>query len=128
LALKKFGRKITLMRVEITLERVFGKIERVLAKIYLKIDTQACECHTQTCHFHTFTCLFLRVESTRHFLHCARVQAQPLSLDEKYKKLEGTIQRVATNTIGYTRKQAQQTRVNGGFFVMNFSAKTMNMT
>jgi hypothetical protein len=34
------------------------------------------------------------------------VQAQPLSLDEKCKKLEETIQRVATNTIGYTRKQA----------------------
>jgi hypothetical protein len=34
------------------------------------------------------------------------VQAQPLSLDEKCKKLEGTIQRVAKNTIGYTRKQA----------------------
>jgi hypothetical protein len=31
------------------------------------------------------------------------VQAQPLSLDEKCKKLEETIQRVATNTIGYTR-------------------------
>jgi hypothetical protein len=36
------------------------------------------------------------------------VQAQPLSLDEKYKKLEETIQRVATNTIGYTRKQANK--------------------
>jgi hypothetical protein len=34
------------------------------------------------------------------------VQAQPLSLDEKCKKLEETIQRVPTNTIGYTRKQA----------------------
>jgi hypothetical protein len=34
------------------------------------------------------------------------VQAQPVSLDEKCKKLEETIQRVATNTIGYTRKQA----------------------
>jgi hypothetical protein len=34
------------------------------------------------------------------------VQAQPLSLDEKCKKLEETIQRVATNTIGYPRKQA----------------------
>jgi hypothetical protein len=33
------------------------------------------------------------------------VQAQPLSLDEKCKKLEEAIQRVATN-IGYTRKQA----------------------
>jgi hypothetical protein len=31
------------------------------------------------------------------------VQAQPLSLDEKCKKLEDTIHRVATNTIGYTR-------------------------
>jgi hypothetical protein len=27
-------------------------------------------------------------------------------LDEKCKKLEETIQKVATNTIGYTRKQA----------------------
>jgi tRNA A37 N6-isopentenylltransferase MiaA len=36
------------------------------------------------------------------------VQAQPLSLDEKCKKLEETIQRVATNTIGYTRKQANK--------------------
>jgi hypothetical protein len=34
------------------------------------------------------------------------VQAQPLSLDEKCKKLEETFQRVVTNTIGYTRKQA----------------------
>jgi hypothetical protein len=33
------------------------------------------------------------------------VQPQLLSLDEKCKKLEETIQRVATNTIGYTRKQ-----------------------
>jgi hypothetical protein len=30
------------------------------------------------------------------------VQTQPLSLDEKCKKLEETIQRVATNTIGFT--------------------------
>jgi hypothetical protein len=36
------------------------------------------------------------------------VQAQPLSLDEKCKKLEETIQRVATNTIGYTRKQTNK--------------------
>jgi hypothetical protein len=36
------------------------------------------------------------------------LQAQPLSLDEKCKKLEETIQRVATNTIGYTRKQANK--------------------
>jgi hypothetical protein len=36
------------------------------------------------------------------------VQAQPLSLDEKCEKLEETIQRVATNTIGYTRKQANK--------------------
>jgi tRNA A37 N6-isopentenylltransferase MiaA len=35
------------------------------------------------------------------------VQAQPLSLDEKCK-LEETIQRVATNTIGYTKKQANK--------------------
>jgi hypothetical protein len=34
------------------------------------------------------------------------VQAQTLSLDEKCKKLEETNQRVTTNTIGYTRKQA----------------------
>jgi hypothetical protein len=32
------------------------------------------------------------------------VQAQPISWDEKCKKLEETIQRVATNIIGYTRK------------------------
>jgi hypothetical protein len=38
------------------------------------------------------------------------VQAQPLSLDEKCKKLEETIQGVATNTIGYTRKQANKER------------------
>jgi type I restriction-modification system DNA methylase subunit len=36
------------------------------------------------------------------------VQPQPLSLDEKCKKLEETIQRVATNTIGYTRKKANK--------------------
>jgi hypothetical protein len=36
------------------------------------------------------------------------VQPQPLSLDEKFKKLEETIQRVATNTISYTRKQANK--------------------
>jgi hypothetical protein len=36
------------------------------------------------------------------------VQAQPLNLDEKCKKLEETIQRVATNTVGYTRKQANK--------------------
>jgi hypothetical protein len=35
-------------------------------------------------------------------------QAQPLSLDEKCKKLEETIQKVATNTIGYTKKQAKK--------------------
>jgi hypothetical protein len=34
------------------------------------------------------------------------VQAQPLSFDEKCKKLEETIQRVAANTIVYTRKPA----------------------
>jgi hypothetical protein len=32
------------------------------------------------------------------------VQAQPLSFNEKCKKLEETIQRVAKNTIGYTGK------------------------
>jgi hypothetical protein len=36
------------------------------------------------------------------------VQAQPLSLDEKCKKLEETIQRIATNTIGCTRTQANK--------------------
>jgi hypothetical protein len=36
------------------------------------------------------------------------VQAQPLSLDKKCKKLEETIKRVATNTIGYTSKQANK--------------------
>jgi hypothetical protein len=36
------------------------------------------------------------------------VQAQPLSLDEKCKKLEETIQRVVKNSIGYTRKQANK--------------------
>jgi hypothetical protein len=36
------------------------------------------------------------------------LQAQPLSLVEKCKKLEEIIQRVATNTIGYTRKQANE--------------------
>jgi hypothetical protein len=36
------------------------------------------------------------------------VHAQPLSLDKKYKNLEETIQRVATNTIGYPRKQANK--------------------
>jgi hypothetical protein len=36
------------------------------------------------------------------------VQVQPLSFDEKCKKLEETIERVATNTIGYTRKQANK--------------------
>jgi hypothetical protein len=35
------------------------------------------------------------------------VQTQPLSLDEKCKKLEEAIQR-ATNTIGYTKKQANK--------------------
>jgi hypothetical protein len=36
------------------------------------------------------------------------VQAQPLSLGEKCIKLEETIQTEATNTIGYTRKQANK--------------------
>jgi hypothetical protein len=36
------------------------------------------------------------------------VQAQPLSLDEKCKKLEETIQIVAKNTIGFSRKQANK--------------------
>jgi hypothetical protein len=36
------------------------------------------------------------------------VQAQPLHLDEKCTKLEEKIQRVVTNTIGYTRKQANK--------------------
>jgi hypothetical protein len=38
------------------------------------------------------------------------VQAQPLSLDEKCKKREETIQRLATNAIGYTRKQANKNK------------------
>jgi hypothetical protein len=36
------------------------------------------------------------------------VHAQPLSWDENCKKKLETIQRVATNTIGYTRKQANK--------------------
>jgi hypothetical protein len=36
------------------------------------------------------------------------VQAQPLSLDEKCKKLEETIQRLATKSNGYTRQQANK--------------------
>jgi hypothetical protein len=36
------------------------------------------------------------------------MQGQPLSLDEKCEKLKETIQRVATNTIGYTRKQTNK--------------------
>jgi hypothetical protein len=36
------------------------------------------------------------------------VQAQPISLDEKCKILEKTIQRLMTNTIGYTIKQANK--------------------
>jgi hypothetical protein len=36
------------------------------------------------------------------------VQAQQLSLDEKWKKLEETIQRLATSTISYTRKQSKK--------------------
>jgi DNA segregation ATPase FtsK/SpoIIIE-like protein len=36
------------------------------------------------------------------------VQAQPLSLDERFKKLEETIQRVAKNNISYTRKEANK--------------------
>jgi hypothetical protein len=36
------------------------------------------------------------------------VQALPLSLDKKCKELEETIERVATNTFGYTRKQANK--------------------
>jgi hypothetical protein len=36
------------------------------------------------------------------------VQAQPLSLNETCKILEETIRRVATNTIGYTRKKANK--------------------
>jgi hypothetical protein len=36
------------------------------------------------------------------------VQAQPISLDENCKKLEETIQRVATSTIGYTGKQVNK--------------------
>jgi hypothetical protein len=36
------------------------------------------------------------------------VQALPLCLDKKCKKLEEIIQRVATDTISYTRKQANK--------------------
>jgi hypothetical protein len=36
------------------------------------------------------------------------VQAQPLSLDEKCNKLEEKLQREATYTISYTRKQANK--------------------
>jgi type IV secretory pathway TrbF-like protein len=36
------------------------------------------------------------------------VQAQLLSLDEDCKTIQETIQRVARNTIGYTRKQAHK--------------------
>jgi hypothetical protein len=36
------------------------------------------------------------------------IQAQPLNLDEQSKKQEETIQRVARNTIGYTRKQTNK--------------------
>jgi 2',3'-cyclic-nucleotide 2'-phosphodiesterase (5'-nucleotidase family) len=36
------------------------------------------------------------------------VQTQSPSMNEKCKKLEETIQRVVTNTIGYTRKQANK--------------------
>jgi 3-dehydroquinate synthetase len=36
------------------------------------------------------------------------VQAQLLSLDEKCKKLEETIQKVVTNTTGYTRKSVNK--------------------
>jgi hypothetical protein len=41
------------------------------------------------------------------------VQAQPLNLGEKCKKLEETIQKIATNTIGYTRKQANKKWFDG---------------
>jgi hypothetical protein len=37
------------------------------------------------------------------------LQAQPLNPDEKCKKLEETIQRVATNTIGFTKNK--QTKI-----------------
>jgi hypothetical protein len=36
------------------------------------------------------------------------LESEPQSLDEKCKKLEETIQRVATNTIGYTTKQTNK--------------------
>jgi hypothetical protein len=36
------------------------------------------------------------------------MNSSSLNLDAKCKKLEETIQRVATNTIGYTRKQANK--------------------
>jgi hypothetical protein len=46
--------------------------------------------------------------TTHHGSELQGVQAQPLSLDGKCKKLEETIQRVAANTIGYTRKQSNK--------------------
>jgi hypothetical protein len=45
---------------------------------------------------------------SRYYDELEGVQAQPLNLDEKCKKLEETVQRVATNTIGYTRKQVNK--------------------
>jgi hypothetical protein len=44
------------------------------------------------------------------------VQAKPLSLDEKSKKLEETIQ---TNTIGYTKKQANKEWFDKEYAKMN---------
>jgi predicted nuclease with TOPRIM domain len=54
------------------------------------------------------------------------MQAQPLSLDGKCKKLEETIQRVATNTIGYTRKQANKERFDGECAKVNKRASHPN--
>jgi hypothetical protein len=47
------------------------------------------------------------------------VQAQTLSFDEKYKKLEETIQRVATKTNGYTRKQANKEWFDEEYAIVN---------
>jgi hypothetical protein len=40
-------------------------------------------------------------------------------LDEKLKKLEETVQRVVTNTIGYTRKQANEEWFDEGCAKLN---------
>jgi hypothetical protein len=47
------------------------------------------------------------------------VQTQPLGLYERCKILEETIERVATSTIGYTRKQANKEWFDEKFAKMN---------